>query len=77
MRESIKIRRFCLSNLSHREQQIFSYRYMQKGWTLAMLGKKFHVSTERIRQVEARAFRKLRRNLGILGYIMLLKKEAS
>ncbi len=51
-----------LNNLSPRERQIIEYRYGLKDnipRTLEEVGKKFHVTRERIRQIEAKALRKL------------------
>lgn len=52
-----------LSSLSEREQKIIKLRFgFEDGriWTLEEVGKVFHVTRERIRQIEARTLRKLR-----------------
>lgn len=48
------------AHLTEREQKVIEYRYAQ-GLSLVDTGKKFNVTRERIRQVEAKAIRKLRR----------------
>ena len=52
-----------LSTLSERERQVLHYRFgLEDGhsYTLEEVGKKFDVTRERIRQIEAKALRKLR-----------------
>jgi len=49
--------------LTPREQQVLRLRFgidEQQDWTLEEIGKRFDVSRERIRQIEARALAKLR-----------------
>jgi RNA polymerase primary sigma factor len=53
----------ALSELSSREEQVIRLRYGLddgKARTLEEVGKEFHVTRERIRQIEAKAIRKLR-----------------
>lgn len=60
MREQIEE---VLSILTEREQRILKLRFGfvdGKIWTLEEVGKDFHVTRERIRQIEARALRRLR-----------------
>ncbi len=52
-----------LSTLSEREEQVLRYRFGLEDdteYTLEQVGKKFGVTRERIRQIEAKALRKLR-----------------
>ena len=52
-----------LANLSDREREVLHYRFgLEDGhsYTLEEVGKKFNVTRERIRQIEAKALRKLR-----------------
>ena len=52
-----------LDTLSDRERQVLDYRFgLTDGYsrTLEEVGKKFTVTRERIRQIEAKALRKLR-----------------
>ena len=52
-----------LSNLSNREREVLHYRFgLEDGhsYTLEEVGRKFNVTRERIRQIEAKALRKLR-----------------
>ncbi|MBQ7263986.1 MAG: RNA polymerase sigma factor RpoD [Synergistaceae bacterium] len=52
-----------LSNLSGREREVLHYRFgLEDGhsYTLEEVGRKFNVTRERIRQIEAKALRKLR-----------------
>lgn len=52
-----------LSELTEREQRVLRLRYGfvdGRTWTLEEVGKEFHVTRERIRQIEARALRRLR-----------------
>ena len=54
-----------LSTLTDRERQVLILRYGLEGgrsYTLEEVGEKFHVTRERIRQIEAKALRKLRSN---------------
>ena len=53
----------CLEKLDHRERYIISKRFAldcPKGETLEVIGEKFGVTRERIRQVESQAMRKLK-----------------
>lgn len=53
----------ALSELSDREHQIIKYRFgigLEDDFTLEQVGKMFDVTRERIRQIEAKALRKLR-----------------
>lgn len=52
-----------LSELTEREQRVIRLRFGLadgKVWTLEEVGKEYHVTRERIRQIEARALRRLR-----------------
>lgn len=52
-----------LSELSEREQRVIRLRFGLidgKTWTLEEVGKEYHVTRERIRQIEARALKRLR-----------------
>lgn len=52
-----------LKTLTHREESVLKMRFgigMQTDHTLEEVGKQFHVTRERIRQIEAKALRKLR-----------------
>ena len=52
-----------LSTLSDREREVLHFRFgLEDGhsYTLEEVGKKFNVTRERIRQIEAKALRKLR-----------------
>lgn len=52
-----------LSSLTERESRVIKYRFgLEDGWqrTLEEVGQKFGVTRERIRQIEAKALRKLR-----------------
>lgn len=52
-----------LAELSEREQRILRLRFGfvdEKIWTLEEIGREFHVTRERIRQIEVKALRKLR-----------------
>ncbi len=54
-----------LNTLTEREKQVLILRYGLHGgrsYTLEEVGEKFHVTRERIRQIEAKALRKLRQN---------------
>lgn len=56
-----------LSGLTEREQHILRLRFGfvdGRIWTLEEIGKVYHVTRERIRQIEARALRHLRNNRG-------------
>ena len=60
LRERIKS---VLSSLTEREQEVLRLRFgLEDGYsrTLEEVGKKFHVTRERIRQIEAKALRKMR-----------------
>lgn len=50
---------FAISSLNHREQCVIYYRFFNS-YTLEQVGKIFDVSRDRIRQIEAKALRKLR-----------------
>jgi len=55
--------REMLSTLSPREQQVLRLRFgidEKEDWTLEEIGKRFDVTRERIRQIEAKALAKLR-----------------
>lgn len=57
----------ALSKLSERERKIIEHRFGLNGkcsWTLEMCSKKFGVTRERIRQVEAQALSRLNKSLG-------------
>lgn len=54
------LKKTIAKNLTDREQRILSLRY-EHGFNLEETGKEFGVTRERIRQIEARAIRKLRR----------------
>jgi len=52
-----------LETLSHRESEVLKLRFginCDSDHTLEEVGKKFNVTRERIRQIEAKALRKLR-----------------
>ncbi|MGL5755344.1 MAG: sigma-70 family RNA polymerase sigma factor [Paraclostridium sp.] len=60
LEDAIKI---ALSELSDRENKVIKYRFgigLEDDLTLEQVGKKFDVTRERIRQIEAKALRKLR-----------------
>lgn len=50
---------YCLRTLSEREQTVIGLRY-EKEMTLQQTGKELHVTQERIRQIQAKALRKLK-----------------
>ena len=55
--------REVLRTLSEREQEVLNLRFgLVEGYshTLEEVGRKFHVTRERIRQIEAKALRKMR-----------------
>lgn len=57
-----------LSKLTYREQEVLRLRYgisYDHEYTLDEIGQKFCVTRERVRQIEAKALRKLRRRYGI------------
>ena len=59
------------SKLSDREILVLALRFgLYDGYchTLEAVGKRFHVTRERVRQIEATAIRKLRRNPAIKEY---------
>ena len=63
------------SNLNLREQKVLMYRYgLYDGelWTLDKIGKVFDVSRERIRQIEKRALKKIRKNEKIKDFVEYL-----
>ena len=50
----------AIATLSEREQQIVAARFLQENpVTLEDLGERFHISRERVRQIEAKAFQKI------------------
>jgi RNA polymerase nonessential primary-like sigma factor len=60
-----------MATLTQRERTVVCLRYgFADGtpWTLADVGRHFNVSRERIRQIEAVALRKIRRQALTLGY---------
>jgi RNA polymerase primary sigma factor len=60
LREEIDV---ILSELTEREQKIIRLRFGfvdGKAWTLEEVGKEFHLTRERIRQIEVRALHRLR-----------------
>lgn len=59
-----------LAGLSDREQRVLRLRFgFENGkiWTLEEVGKEYHVTRERIRQIEGKALRKLRAKRGTKG----------
>lgn len=71
--------RDAVASLTEREQQVLRYRY-EDGLTLTETGEKINVGQERIRQIQAKALRKLRHPsrskqilYGAQGYFMLRK----
>ena len=59
-----------LDTLTEREKKVLILRYGLDGgrsYTLEEVGEKFHVTRERIRQIEAKALRKLRANRQVRG----------
>lgn len=61
-----------LNELKDREKEILQYRFGfidGKEYTLEAVGKKFNVTRERIRQIEAKTLKRLRYNIGILELI--------
>ena len=57
--------REVLNTLSSREKRVIELRFGLadgKQWTLEEVGREFHVTRERIRQIEAKALAKLRKN---------------
>ncbi len=59
------------NNLTPREKSVIALRYgLEDGRTRTLedVGREFHVTRERIRQIEAKALRKLRRNKTIKGF---------
>lgn len=68
-----KVMEYCLkhSHLCHKDISVLRMRHWE-GLTLEETGNKFNLTRERIRQVEARAFRKIKKyNHEILKYGML------
>jgi len=57
-----------LPELSEREALVIRRRYVD-GWTLRRTGDEIGLSTERVRQIQARAIRRLRRLAGISGLV--------
>ena len=58
-----------LNELTDREKEILQYRFGfidGKTYTLEEIGKRFNVTRERIRQIEAKILNRLRYNIGIL-----------
>lgn len=59
-----------MSNLSDREVEVLKLRFGWDGtppWTLEQVGQKMNVTRERVRQVEAKALRMIRRNAMRMG----------
>ena len=59
-----------MSNLSDREAEVLKLRFGWDGtppWTLEQVGQKMNVTRERVRQVEAKALRMIRRNAMRMG----------
>lgn len=54
--------RLAVSCLNEREQFIINMRYLNGNWTLEELGKAMHLTRERVRQIESKALKKLRRS---------------
>lgn len=57
-----------LATLTYREQEVLRLRYgigYDHEYTLDEIGQKFYITRERVRQVEAKAMRKIRRRYGI------------
>ena len=57
-----------LSLLTCREQEVLKFRYgigLDHECTLDEIGQKFNITRERVRQIEAKAMRKIRRSYGI------------
>ena len=60
-----KLKEVVLDNLNEREKQIIQMRFgfdMPSDYTLEEVGKEFQVTRERIRQIEAKALKKIRNN---------------
>ena len=60
-----KLKEVVLENLNEREKQIIQMRFgfdMPSDYTLEEVGKEFQVTRERIRQIEAKALKKIRNN---------------
>lgn len=51
--------------LTEREQQVVKMRSQNYPYTLEEIAKKLGVTRERVRQIEAKGMRKIRRNVGI------------
>lgn len=67
-RVSEDVRRMVFSVLTPKEREIVESRYLRdREETLSEVGERFDLSRERIRQIEAIAFRKMRRALERLG----------
>ena len=67
-----------LSSLTDREQRVLSLRFgLEDGRprTLEELGQEFHVTRERVRQIEAKALRKLRHPAGPEGCGIIWNKQ--
>ena len=59
-----------LLHLTCREQEVLKFRYgigLDHECTLDEIGQKFNITRERVRQIEAKAMRKIRRCYGIKG----------
>ena len=57
-----------LETLSKREQTVILLRFGfvdGRSWTLEEVGKLYHVTRERIRQIEGRAIKRLRQRRGV------------
>ncbi len=57
--------RQILAELNPREREVIAFRFgLVDGqeWSLAAIGKRFNLSRERVRQLESRALKKLRKN---------------
>lgn len=63
-----------VAELTDREQEILKYRF-KEGLTLKVTGERIGVSMERIRQVEAKALRKLRHPARVRQYTMVPMAE--
>jgi RNA polymerase sigma-32 factor len=54
--------RAALAVLTERERRVFEARRLtEPPWTLGQLGQELSISSERVRQIETRAFEKVRR----------------
>lgn len=69
-----------MQNLNERERMVIRMRFgidMKQDYTLDEIGKKFNVTRERIRQIEAKALKKMKIHQGskILGTFITLKNQ--